>query len=222
MLCNDISMSVQLIDNTGQSICYSEVIFVPDSSNVIFEQNHQTFNIGFNYNNVTCSVVYAGNAEVIANAVNIQYINVQVYRSSSVYIAPEGLHFQINENKYIRLDEDGLDLQNVKITPQYTNMVAANNYIISDKSDAGSMEVFFGNKDYQYFHGTNQYIEISGSNFFLSSSGQLFMSGGGSGPGVSVHNDLTGIQGGSASHYYHLGYADYQNVLSGSFSGSGG
>ncbi len=120
---------------------------------------------------------------------------------------------QIDANKYIRLDKDGLDLQNVSIIPEYSQTVAGDNYIISDKSDTGSMEVFIGDPYSQYFYGNNKSIQISSSNFFLSSSGQLFISGGG-GSGVSIHNLLSSIQGGNASsQYYHLSYNQYFGLL---------
>ena len=135
-----------------------------------------------------------------------------------MYITPQGLHFQIDSARYIRLDQNGLDLQNVSITPQYSNTTVGNNYIIADKSDTGSMQVFIGNPGFQYFYGTNQFVQISGSNFLLSRTGQLFISGVSGITPVQIppHNQLVGLQGGLVQQnlqYYHLSQLQYISLL---------
>ena len=75
------------------------------------------------------------------------------------------------------MDENGINLKNINVVPQYTELIGRDNYIIQNKSDTGSMQVLFGDINSQYFKSTNKSIQISSSLFFLSSSGELYIQG---------------------------------------------
>jgi len=37
------------------------------------------------------------------------------------------------------MDENGINLKNINVVPQYTELIGRDNYIIQNKSDTGSM-----------------------------------------------------------------------------------
>lgn len=201
---------VSLLDSSATEI-YADDIVISESTSEVFTIYTSSYLLPNTYNN--CSYKFqCKNNMFNDNALIIKNLDINVYRSSSVNISPQGLHFQIGANKYIRLDENGLNINNANIQVQSINAQYLDNYLtILKNQQSGQFDMFGGNPDFQYIKIHNRTLQISSSKFLLSSSGQLIINGGGS--GVSKHNDLTGLQG-SGSDYYHLNEGQYNQLRS--------
>lgn len=55
-------------------------------------------------------------------------------------------------------------------------------------------------------------IRLSEEENFALKAGLRAAGGGGGGGGTSIHNSLTGIQGGAANEYYHLTLAEFNKI----------
>lgn len=214
-------LNVLLLDKSaGIKICDGQISLYDnydDNINIVKANVVQNFTIQQQHPELQLILTYI-NQQTYSNPFYLSSIELRIIRQSSITIAPQGIHIQVDSSKYLRIDsQNGYKIQSAQVVPQYLQAKAKTNKFIVDNNPKNGaqpyMQLFLGNKGHQYLSGDNNSIQISGSNFLLSSSGQLFINGN-SGL-TSQHNQLLNIQGGSQQllQYYHFSQQQYLQIL---------